>query len=109
MLSVVAIESKKCGVNVTWITTAVLAAFTALCITGGDLVNMSLLGFEVICPFLIAILVCEWVQTLSDPLIDVVIVHSKSLFRWIVGRFLVVTGISGTLCIACGSSAKSRK
>lgn len=101
MLSVMAIERKKCSVNIIWITAVVLVAFTVLCITGGDLVNWSLLGFEVICPFLIAILVCECVQTLSDPMIDVIIVHSKSLFGWVAGRFLVVVGISGALCIAC--------
>jgi len=101
MLSVTLIESRKCGVNIIWITAVVLTAFTVLCIMGGDLINWPLLGFEVICPFLIAILVCEWVQTLSDPMIDVVIVHSKSLFGWVAGRFLVVAGISSTLCIAC--------
>jgi len=101
MLSVMTIESKKCGVNITWITAAVLIAFTVFCMMGGDLVSWPLLGFEVIFPFLIAILVCEWVQTLSDPMIDVIIVHSKSLFRWVAGRFLVVVGISGVLCIVC--------
>ena len=101
MLSFLKIESKKCGVNILLITSAVLIAFTVLCITGGDLVNLSLLGFEIICPFLIALLVSEWVQTLSDPMIDVVIVHSKSLFAWVVGKFFVVAGISGALCIVC--------
>jgi len=68
---------------------------------GGDLVNWHVLGFEVVFPFLIAILVCEWVQTLSDPMIDIIIVHSKSLFSWVAGRFLVVTGIPGVICIIC--------
>ncbi len=101
MLSVMAIECKKCGVNITWITAAVLTVFIIFCTMGGDLVNWPLLGFEVIFPFLIAILICEWVQTLSDPMIDVIIVHSKSLFKWVAGRFLVVVGISGVLCIIC--------
>jgi len=101
MLSVIAIESKKCCVNIIWITAAVLIAFVIFCTMGGDLVSWHLLGFEVIFPFLIAILVCEWVHTLSDPMIDVIIVHSKSLFRWVAGRFLVVVGISGVMCIIC--------
>ena len=101
MLSFLKIERKKCGVNILLITSAVLIAFSVLCVTGGNLVNLPLLGFEIICPFLIALLVSEWVQTLSDPMIDIVIVHSKSLFAWVVGKFLVVTGISGVLCVAC--------
>jgi len=101
MLSVITVESKKCCVNITWITAAILVAFIVFCMIGGDLVNWPLLGFEVILPFLIAILVCEWVQTLSDPMIDVIIVHSESLFRWVMGRYLVVAGISGVMCIIC--------
>jgi hypothetical protein len=101
MLSVMSIEWKKCGVNITWITATVLIAFIILCAMGGDLVNWPLLGFEVILPFLIAILACEFTQTLSDPMIDIVIVHSKSLFKWVLGRFLVVVGLSGTLCLIC--------
>jgi len=101
MLSVMMIESKKCGASITWISTAVLIAFVIICAMGGDLVSWPLLGFEVIFPFLTAILVCEWVQTLSDPMIDVIIVNSRSLFRWVAGRFLVVVGISGALCIIC--------
>lgn len=101
MLSVMMIERKRCGVNITLITATVLIAFIAFCMLDGDLVSWPLLGFEVIFPFLIAILVCEWVQTLSDPMIDVVIVHSKSLFRWVLGRYLVVVGISGVMCIIC--------
>lgn len=101
MLSAMIIEGKKCCANITLITTAALMAFTILCITGGDLVILPILGFEVFFPFLIAILVCEWVSTLSDPMIDVIVVQSKSLFKWVTGRFLVVTGISGVLCINC--------
>jgi hypothetical protein len=101
MLSLFAIEWKRCGANVALITLATLSAFTVICVTGGDLIDFSLLGFEVICPFLIALLVCEWVQTLSDPMIDVIVVHSKSLFWWVAGRFFVVAGISGALCIVC--------
>jgi len=100
-LTVMSIEIRKCGINVVWITAAVLVAFIILCITGGDLVNLPVLGFEVMCPFLIAILVCEWVETLSDPMIDVIWVHSKSLFQWVLNRFIVVAGISGTLCALC--------
>ncbi len=101
MLSIMIIEGKKCRANIALITTAVLMAFTVLCITGGDLVSLPILGFEVIFPFLIAILVCEWVPTLSDPMIEVIVVQSKSLFKWVTGRFLVVTGISIVLCITC--------
>lgn len=42
-----AIERKKCGLNIVWITAAVLMAFTVLCMTGGDLVSWPVLGFEV--------------------------------------------------------------
>jgi len=101
MLSVLKIEARRMGANVTIITASALIAITLLSMTGGDLVNLSLLGFEVLCPILIAILVCEWVQTLSDPMIEIIMVHSRSLFAWVVGRYIVVTGISGMLCVLC--------
>lgn len=94
-------ERKIAGNNVLWIIPLVLAVFLVVAGNGGELINWGTFGFEVLIPFFVTIMVCEWVKTLSDPLIEVLIVHTRSLFRWIAGRFLVVFGITSTFCIAC--------
>lgn len=101
MIERVFYERKIAGNNVLWIMSLVLAVFLLVAGNGGELINWGTFGFEVLIPFFTAIMVCEWVRTLSDPLIEVLIVHTKSLFRWIAIRFLVVFGVTGIFCITC--------
>ncbi len=101
MIERVSCERKIAGNNVLWIIPLVLAVYLLVAGHGGQLINWGIFGFEVLIPFFTAIMVCEWVKTLSDPLIEVFIVHTKSLFRWIAIRFLVVFGITSIFCITC--------
>ena len=101
MASLLNFERKIVGNNILWITLLVSAGFIFACVTGGNLVHWTYLGFEVLMPFYVAIMVCEYVKTLCDPLMDVIIVHAKSMFFWVARRFIVVFGITGVLCIAC--------
>ncbi len=99
MNTVIRLEQKIAGSQLVWITISVLVCFLVLCATGGDLVNWTYLGFEIIMPLCVTIMVCEWVKTLSDPIIDMIIVHSRFLFGWLVKRFLAVFGLTSILCV----------
>ncbi len=101
MKAMLAYERKITGNNPIWVILTVLTVFTLACLSGGDLVNWAYLGFEILLPFFVSIMVCEWVKTLSDPLMDVIAVHADSLFRWVAGRYLFVFGLASLLCLMC--------
>jgi len=94
-------ELKIAGSNLFLIMLTVLSLFILAAVIGGDLVDWDVLGFEVLLPFFVAIMVCEWVKTLSDPLIDVIAVHAGSLFKWVICRYFAVFGTGSMLCILC--------
>lgn len=89
-------EQKIMGINAIWIFASLIAAFTLLAYFGGELLNLSNIGFEVVFPFLIAIAVGEWGKTRSDTSFDIIAAQSNSLFRWIMLRFTTVF-ITGSL------------
>ena len=104
----VRLETKIMGINPFWISALLTAAFLIVCATGGDNVNWGYLGFEVLFPFYMAIAVGEWCPTRTDRMFDVISAQGKSLFLWIVRRFLLlfvtvtsfaVVGILGTSII----------
>ena len=104
----VRLETKIMGINPFWISALLTAAFLIVCATGGDNVNWSYLGFEVLFPFYMAIAIGEWCRTRADQIFDVISAQGKSLFLWIVRRFLVlfvtvtvfaVIGMLGTVII----------
>lgn len=89
-------EQKIMGINAIWIFASLIAAFTLLAYFGGELLNLSNIGFEVVFPFLIAIAVGEWGKTRSDTSFDIIVAQSNSLFRWIILRSTTVF-ITGSL------------
>ena len=102
------LEAKIVGINPLWISALLTAAFLIVCATGGDNVNWGYLGFEVIFPFYTAIAVGEWCRIRADQMFDVISAQGKSIFLWIVRRFLLlfvtvtifaVIGILGTVII----------
>lgn len=104
----VKLEAKIMGINPFWISALLTAAFLTVCATGGDNVNWGYLGFEVLFPFYMAIVIGEWCRTRADQIFDVISAQGKSLFLWIVRRFLVlfvtvtvfaVIGMLGTVII----------
>lgn len=104
----VKLEAKIMGINPFWISALLTAAFLIVCATGGDNVNWGYLGFEVLFPFYMAVAVGEWCRIRADQIFDVISAQGKSLFLWIVRRFLVlfvtvtvfaVIGMLGTVII----------
>ena len=102
------LEAKIVGINPLWISALLTAAFLIVCATGGDNVNWGYLGFEVLFPFYMAVAVGEWCRIRADQIFDVISAQGKSLFLWIVRRFLVlfvtvtvfaVIGMLGTVII----------
>ena len=107
------LEAKIVGINPRWISALLTAAFLIVCATGGDNVNWGYLGFEVVFPFYTAIAVGEWCRIRADPMFDVISAQGKSIFLWIVRRFLLlfvtvtvfaVVGIFGTVTITQASA-----
>lgn len=109
----VKLEAKIMGINPFWISALLTAAFLIVCATGGDNVNWGYLGFEVLFPFYMAVAVGEWCRIRADQIFDVISAQGKSLFLWIVRRFLIlfvtvtafaVIGMLGTVVITKASS-----
>ena len=107
------LEAKIVGINPLWISALLTAAFLIVCATGGDNVNWGYLGFEVVFPFYTAIAVGEWCRIRADQMFDVISAQGKSIFLWIVRRFLLlfvtvtvfaVVGIFGTVTITQASA-----
>ena len=107
------LETKIVGINPLWISALLTAAFLIVCATGGDNVNWGYLGFEVVFPFYTAIAVGEWCRIRADQMFDVISAQGKSIFLWIVRRFLLlfvtvtvfaVVGIFGTVTITQASA-----
>ena len=108
------LEVKIVGINPLWISALLTATFLIVCATGGDNVNWGYLGFEVVFPFYTAIAVGEWCRIRADQMFDVISAQGKSIFLWIVRRFLLlfvtvtvfaVVGIFGTVTITQTASA----
>lgn len=83
-------EVKIIGINPFLISALLTIAFLIVCATGGENVNWGYLGFEVVFPFYMAIAIGEWCKTRSDQMFDVISAQGKSLFLWLVRRFLLL-------------------
>lgn len=83
-------ELRIAGVNLLLLSAAVVAVLILLTAFGGELLYISTIGFEVVCPFFAAITVGEWGKTRADSNYDVISAQSKSLFGWVAIRFLAV-------------------
>ena len=109
----VRLEAKIMGINPFWISALLTVAFLIVCATGGDNVNWGYLGFEVLFPFYMAVAVGEWCRIRADQIFDVISAQGKSLFLWIIRRFLIlfvtvtvfaVIGMLGTVVITKAAS-----
>ncbi len=79
-------EGKIMGVNSLLVFAASVLVLTLAAAFGGERINMSIVGFEVIYPLLTALAVGEWGKIRADESFDVIAAQSKSLFRWIAAR-----------------------
>jgi hypothetical protein len=83
-------ELKIIGVNPILISFALEVVFALLAVLGGELLNLSCLGYEAIFPFFAAISVGEWGRTRADDNYDVIAAQVRSLFAWVFTRFFAV-------------------
>lgn len=83
-------EWKITGINPVWISALLTGAFLAVCATGGDNLHWGYLGFEVIFPFYMSVVIGEWCQTRTDPMFEVISAQGKSVFVWILRKFLLL-------------------
>lgn len=83
-------ERKIVGSNAILIFSSLTLVFAIVGYIGGDLMELSTIGFEVIFPFMTAIGVGEWGKTRSDMNFDMIAAQSKSLFKWVLSRSTVV-------------------
>lgn len=93
-------EGKIIGINVFWISALLTGTFLIVCATGGQNVNWGYLGFEVIFPFYMAIAIGEWCKTRADQMFDAISAQGKSLFFWVLRRFLLLYVIITIFAIA---------
>lgn len=93
-------ESKIIGINPLWISALLTVAFLTVCATGGQNVNWGYLGFEVVFPFYMAVAIGEWCKTRTDPMFDAISAQGKSLFLWIVRRFVLLFGVITLFAVA---------
>ncbi len=80
-------EEKIIGINALLIFAALTLVISLVAYFGGELLNLSNFGFEVIYPFITAIAVGEWGKTRADANFDIIAAQSKSLFKWVTTRF----------------------
>ena len=86
-------EMQIIGSNLPLLSGAILAAFSFFALISGELINLSSVGFEVVFPFFTTIAVGEWGKTRADANYDVIAAQGKSLFRWVLMRYLAVWSI----------------
>ena len=83
-------ELKILGINpvLIWLSAAVV--FVLLSVLSGDLLRLSHAGFEVAFPILTSIAASEWGRSRTDDYFAIIAAQSRSLFRWVLYRFLAV-------------------
>jgi len=87
------LEKKILGINPIWISSLLILLLAVLAFVAGELLNLSLVGFEVIFPFYVAIAIGEWAKFKSDKNFDIIVSQTESIFRWVICRFLTVFGM----------------
>lgn len=83
-------ELEILGINSVLIWLSVVAVFALLSAFGGDLLRISCIGFEVVFPILTSIAVSEWGKSRADDNFDMIAAQSRSLFQWVLYRFMAV-------------------
>lgn len=86
-------ELKIIGSNLFIISVVITGIIILLSIFAGNLLNLSDMGFEVIYPFYVAISIGEWGKTKADDNYDIIAAQSKSLFNWVVIRYITIFGV----------------
>lgn len=92
-------ELTLAGSNLYIICVALVVALTLLALFAGDLLDLSCIGYEVIFPFFAAITIGEWGKTRADDNYDAIAAQSKSLFNWVVMRYISFFSVTSVFAI----------
>ena len=92
-------EFRLAGSNLYIICAALLAALMLCALFAGDLLNLSCISFEVLFPFFAAIAIGEWGKTRADDNFDVIAAQSKSLFNWVLMRYIAILSLISIFAI----------
>jgi len=96
-------ELRILGINPILILASIVIVFTIIALFAGEMLNLSLIGFEVIFPFITAMSIGEWGKIKADDNYDVIAAQGKSLISWVLYRsvtiFVTVT-LFAILCMA---------
>lgn len=107
-------ELKIIGINPVWISALLTGAFLVVCATDGENVEWGYLGFEAIYPFYMSFVIGEWCQTRTDPMFEAISAQGKSIFRWVLRRFVFLfcmasifagIGIAGVILLKGNAAA----
>lgn len=101
MIGRVKSEIKIIGINYFIISAAFTAALIVLSAIAGELLRFYPVSFEVIFPFFVTIAVGEWGKTRADSNFDIIAAQSRSLFHWVLFRYVIIFVISGVFAVFC--------
>lgn len=101
MMRRAASEMKIIGINFFIISAAFTSALIVLSAIAGELLHFYPVSFEVIFPFFATIAVGEWGKTRADNNFDIIAAQSRSLFHWVLFRYVITFGIAGLFAVFC--------
>lgn len=94
-------ELKIIGINFFIVSATLMIALIVLSIIAGELLNFYPVSFEVIFPYFVTIAVGEWGKTRADSNFEIIAAQSKSLFCWVLLRYVITIGISSVFAVSC--------
>ncbi|CCZ32800.1 unknown [Firmicutes bacterium CAG:646] len=86
-------ELQIIGINAILISALLTGSFLVICATGGENVTWEYLGFELIFPFYLSVVIGEWCKIRTDSMFEVIVAQGKFLFHWIFRRFILLFGM----------------
>lgn len=99
MIQRVKSEIKIMGPNPFILCTVFSIALIVFSVLAGELIDFYMVTFEVIFPFFVTILVGEWGKTRADSNFDIIAAQSKSLFPWILLRYVITFGTASVFAV----------
>ena len=92
-------EVKIFGINFFIVSATFTIAMIVLSTIAGDLLDFYPVSFEVVFPFFVTIVVGEWGKTRADSNFDIIAAQSKSLFNWVLLRYIIAFAISSLFAV----------
>ncbi|MBO5283753.1 MAG: hypothetical protein J6B43_11635 [Lachnospiraceae bacterium] len=100
-------EIKIIGINFFIVAVFFTIAVIAFAIIAGELLDFYSVSFEVIFPFFVTIIAGEWGKTRADGNFDIIASQSKSVFHWVLCRYVIIFGLSCIFAILSMTGASA--